>query len=387
MKLLYIAPFPVPIGNDAFSNGGNQKIQITLKLLHELGHEIRIVNSSHTNKRSWFPQINKEHISGPNICYTVYHMPQYGHRKIGKLLQGVFAPVYIRRLARLEKPDLVWIYNCYLFEARSALALAKSRELPFILQLEDLPLAHRRGYFSLKEHFDNVYLPRTLRKAAKVLTVNKNMTAGYSVQENKIVEYPPVIDEALIEMSNHRSDCFSQSKIHIGYFGTLCAEKGVDKICQLYNELPDDFVFHISGSGHMAELIHNMAMMSSGRLVFYGRMSDDDLYQTLCGMDILINPHSDISQMENGVFPFKIMEYMCAKCLIVSTYLPAIGGFDFDGIVFYDGTVTALKASILNAKKQYRSGKAELLRNRAILKFGFSAVKYRLRHEVLDYFV
>jgi glycosyltransferase involved in cell wall biosynthesis len=57
---------------------------------------------------------------------------------------------------------------------------------------------------------------------------------------------------------------------------------------------------------------------------FHGRVDETTLLSLISDCDVLVNLHASIEKMSNGVFPFKVIEYVASGRLVISTDLPAI---------------------------------------------------------------
>jgi glycosyltransferase involved in cell wall biosynthesis len=74
--------------------------------------------------------------------------------------------------------------------------------------------------------------------------------------------------------------------------------------------------------------------------------------------DAIINPHTPISNMGNGVFPFKVIEAIASGRLVISTPLPACG-LDLEASVLFVGhEVHALSKALTEANQFYQSRKS-----------------------------
>jgi hypothetical protein len=159
MKILYSTPLPpsdstINIG----SPGALRKIGLTIKLLKEMGHAVVLLDTSHFS--SFGKVIVKECTTQKKVGTEVVDVvtPHLTfNRKLGKLIQAASAPKIGINLVKKYGFDIVLIYNAYLFESRLVEALFAHSNIPYILQLEDLPWSRRRGYLNIKPILEKIF--------------------------------------------------------------------------------------------------------------------------------------------------------------------------------------------------------------------------------------
>jgi hypothetical protein len=76
--------------------------------------------------------------------------------------------------------------------------------------------------------------------------------------------------------------------------------------------------------------------------------------------DAIVNPHASISNMRDGVFPFKVCEAVASGALVISTALPPIDVELAPAVQFYDGGATALARALAAAPRVYEAHVAEI---------------------------
>lgn len=361
------------------SPGGARKIILTIRLLQRLGHEVFLLDSSHSsNSDGLFSEANiaSKHIGHQEIC--VITPPLWRNRKVGKALQAFGAPKIARRQAHLHKFDLVVIYNAYLFEVRVAQTLLRERSIPFILQLEDLPLARRRGVFNIKPAIENALFAATCKSAALILCVSSAVSSFARKYNDQLALYPPIIDPRIEDYFQTRPNPFSTSNINIGYFGGLNSEKGAHKILKLAQLLDSPYIVHVSGKGDLADQFKDLAKRYPHRVIYHGFVTDERLFALLCTMDILVNPHDTSREFHQGVFPFKLYEYIASGSYVITSKLPGAEADQLGGLCYFDGSVEGLLEKIKAAPSDYSERNQRQLRETVQSIASFSTMKERV---------
>jgi glycosyltransferase involved in cell wall biosynthesis len=164
----------------------------------------------------------------------------------------------------------------------------------------------------------------------------------------------PGLISADLLVETRKNEPFLKDKIKVGYFGGLSEEKGAKLILELYTILPTNFEFIITGTGELESEYLSLAKKSEGRFQYYGRVGDKQLYNLIASTDVILNPHKPISEMTNGVFPFKVTEAIASGRLVISTPLM---DKDFnqilDAVSFIDYDLKQWASVLINSKQIY----------------------------------
>lgn len=379
MRILYSAPLPPEDCDNLGSPGAARKIQLTVSLLQHLGHSVTLLDSSHLSARgslSLKTTIRERRVDSGHV--SVVTPPLAPSRKLGKALQALYAPYIAQKYAVRVGIDCVLLYNAYLFETRVATALFRQLHLPFILQLEDLPWARRRGLLNIKPNIEKRGFRQVCGNASAVLAVNSSILSRVSRYNGQVKLYPPIIDPTLEALARKRAPPFSNEVICIGYFGGLNREKGADKLLDLVSSLGAPYVVHVGGKGDLADTFKTAAKARPDRLVYHGFVPEGTLIDLLCRMDVLVNPHTDLRHLDEGVFPFKLYEYIASGAYVITTKLPAAEAGALRGLCVFDGSLEDLNSKILNAHMAYDPTLQSTLQTEALRYAGFDAAAHRL---------
>ena len=250
------------------------------------------------------------------------------------------AGAFARRLAR-HRCDLVWIYNGYAFEALFARAFLGRCRAPLVVELEDWPLARSRGWRGVKNLLDWIGLRWSLGRAAIVTCVNDAL-AGRPGVGSKALSFP-----GLVEVSG--KDCkepFKNDSVRLGYFGGLHPEKGAHLLLELVPRLRSGWKMVVTGDGPLAEDFRYAAVAHPEKLEFHGIVPGESIEKLQRGCDAYLNPHRSIAAMGDGVFPFKVFEYLSHSRPVISTALPAVTPDVRPAILLIEPTLQSLEAAV-----------------------------------------
>ncbi len=346
-RIIIIAAYSPP-GNSGLSNlGASKKIESVVRMLKTLNKSIVLINSAHNQEEFGRSRVRRQIVGGVNtVVVTPFTLP---NRKIGKLLNLLFAIYCARRFSRKSKKQLIWCYNGYAFECLFALSLDAPKEI--VVEMEDMPFSRKRGRFDIKDRLDSFLLDILADKVNLMTCVNQAIADYFSALPAKKILFPSVINQKLASQGFNAP--FSGGSRTIGYFGGLNQEKGADVMLELVRELPADWRVIVTGGGVLAADFVALAAQFPERLTFGQNVSEEQLHRYMQECDVLVNPHKPIVDMGNGVFPFKVYEYIYTRRLVLTTKLPAERSVIESALEFFDGSVHALKAKLTDAEAIY----------------------------------
>lgn len=375
--IVFIAPYAS--GNSTASSlGGARKIETLLKVLSSLDRDIVLVNSAHAEKGPAGLRVLKGEVSG--VPLTEIRLPLFFQRTMGKLINLAQSKLVEKAIAALGKPDLIWIYNGYAFESILARNLKKRWHCPLVLEFEDWHFSRGRG-LNPKPFLDYLAWRRVLPMVDQVFAVNEPL--GRLAAGRPVHLLPGVVPSVLNEIRRTRTPFESNAiQATVGYFGGLTAEKGADVVLELARLRLPSLQIIASGAGALSKQFEAEAAINPS-LSFGGVVSDERLGQLIASCDVIVNPHSPIAHMQNGVFPFKVIEAVASGRLLISTPLPVGGLSDvLDGVLFFDGSMKGLLAALASAREFYAANAAVIARaaSAAERRFGEQGILDVLRH-------
>jgi glycosyltransferase involved in cell wall biosynthesis len=370
MDILYIAPFATSAfrlrhGDRAPGGmGGERKVSLIAEALMRQGHHVVILSSImlSNSRLAWRTTFRESLACGKRA--TVIYPSAVMLRPLGGLLNCVRAPHLIRQLVKEFKPSVGLIYNTYLFESLAAKELVKRHKIPIVLEIEDLPLARRRGWFNIKPWLDQRCWNSMLERASAFTSVNSAILD--LLPDNKRRDLlPGVIDERLEALGRSRGAPFLGAHKTLGYFGGLTPQKGVKVLINLVPRLPAEWHLTIAGSGPLASEFESLSKRFPDRLTFLGRVSETQLYTAMCACDCTVIPLEQICEGGNGVFPFKVFEFLVARTHVIAPRLPALANLDLSFVQRWDGiSAESLLAKLEAAEIDYEHDK--LPRDKAV---------------------
>lgn len=358
MNILYIAGVTTPAFRARYDNltssamGGSRKARLIMEALARQGHHVVVLSSamSSNSRLAWRAEVREKIRDNVTIIYP----PAFMLRPFGGALNCFRAAGLIRQLLREFDPDAAIVYNTYLFESMATHELARfKKQIPIVLEVEDLPLARRREWCNLKPRLDQCCWKGMLQRASAFTAVN-----GYILNllpDNK-PKYllPGIIDDQLLQNSRARSMPFSGTSRTIGYFGALTEDKGAGVLLDLVPRLPDAWRLVMTGSGPLAPDFERLGCKFPERLSFLGRVDEARLYQAMCACDCTVIPLEQISNEGQGVFPFKTLEFIAAGTHVIASPLATLGDLNLAFIQRWDGkSVDQLLAELACAESKF----------------------------------
>jgi glycosyltransferase involved in cell wall biosynthesis len=251
-----------------------------------------------------------------------------------------------------------------------------------IFEFEDWHFSRGRG-LNPKPTIDYCFWRLAAGTMAGTFVVN-NLLANKMQGLAKNVELlPGIVPQVLADIASHSPPFKTATPtINIGFFSGLNAEKGADIVLQLAHQLPEGYVLHVTGAGALGQDFEQAAAALKGKLCYYGRVDDTTLYQIIAKCDVMLNPHTSIEHMNNGVFPFKVIEAVASGRLLISTPVPTEGLIDvLVGVKFVNHSVEDFLGAILACRHHYMHNSI-LIADCAVLanhKFGEHALLEKIK--------
>ncbi len=344
--IIIVAPYsPVSLSRDPHL-GAARKIEMVVEALAVLDSEIILVNSAH-NEVNAKANIENLEVGGVRVKHVI--PPTYSNKKMGKLLNLKDINKTVSACMAFGQLKMVWIYNSYAFENLFSMVIKKKADVPVVLEFEDWHFSRSRG-LNPKPYIDNLFWKCNLKNIEFSFGVNDklaNIMSGYGVESALL---PGVVPANLIKLCDQET-AFSDEVIKVGYFGGLTEEKGVDVLIDAIDKSPEGYKFFVSGAGILEKDLVLLSNKYPLKLDFHGRITEKKLYELIASVDVIINPHSPINDMSQGVFPFKVVEAVASGKLLITTELPAanVPGL-LEGAVFYDGSAKGLVECITQSR-------------------------------------
>jgi len=360
MNILYVAGYTSPafqsINNDNKTTnlGGMRKIELMCSILVNSGHNVTVLSSTMFGKSSLgirhYHSECKQFDNGKSVRFE--YPAVFMLRTFGGLINCLRSKSIASTLLKDFIPDLAIIYNTYLFESLVTMELV-NRNIPIILEIEDLPLARYRGVFNIKPRLDQMCWDWMLRNTSAFTAVNQPIFNMLPSDKPKIL-LPGIIDQDLIECSKLRSKPFCNDVKILGYFGALSHDKGVSILLELVPQLNSSWQLIVTGSGPLSTKFEELSKAYPDRMIFLGNVDKKIMYETMCSCDCLLIPPENITNQGEGVFPFKTFEYVVSGAHIISVKLPSCDVTD-KALFFqrWDGSLVTLLQLINQSEEDY----------------------------------
>lgn len=351
--ILVVAPYSPPSREGSAHLGASRKLETIISILSRLDATIVLVNSAHNETTPSAIKVDKVKIGGVDVIEIT--PPTYSKRAIGKLKNLFDVEQVIQAIKQYCSPRFIWLYNGYAFEMRLARNAAKVFRVPMLLEFEDFHFSRGRG-INPKPYIDFLLWRLAVKSMAGAFVVNEQLANKLQGRVKHIELLPGIVPQVLADIANECAP-FSgdENQVNVGFFGGLSAEKGADIVLKLAQSLPVGYVVHVTGSGALAKDFEDAAQKLKGKLCYHGRVDDVTLYKLISQCDVMLNPHASIEEMNNGVFPFKVIEAVASGRLLISTSVPMNGLEDvLKGVRFTEHSVEQFHAAILDSREYYK---------------------------------
>jgi len=335
--IILVAPYsPVSLSSHPHL-GAARKLEAVIKVLSALD-EVVLVNSAHNDldKEGFNSEITIGEVSVHQITPKRYKRSSYG-----KLMNIFEVRDLVKKCFSIGEPKFIWIYNSYIFESLFAREVLRNSSCPVILEFEDWFFARKR--LSLKPVLDYLSWMLIVKKINFSFVVNDQLGQRLKPFGVPSSPFPGIISSDLMDVSDARKP-FSSQIVYVGYFGGLSEEKGADFILRMAKSTSHCVRFLVSGAGPL-EMDFLKASKEMENIDFFGCVNDEKLNDIISSCDVILNPHSPIVNMGEGVFPFKVVEAISTGRLVISTPLPLSGSKELlGGVVFVNNEVELLSA-------------------------------------------
>lgn len=360
MKILFIGPFRTKMFNQKYADshfsglGGQRKKQMVLQSLLQGGHEVRLLSTAITHQSFWGWQAVPSHTETfPNGDIQVDHASTIGLKPFSGLLSCLTSWKLGSRVREQYDADVILIYNGTLTETLALIGYLGGRDLPVALELDDLPLARKRG-LNPKPYLDVWSFPQAVRRSKAFILVNKDLQVALKDAVGECLVLPGVIDPELIRCAAGRTPPFSKSEKILFNCSNLSVDRGSDLLLDLIPVLPLGWKLRVAGSGPLHDAFAQAAAQYPDKCEFLGFLQPEQLFPHLASADCVINTPEKLTR-KDSVFPFKIFEYIMSGAHIISTALPSVGDLEIAWFQRWNGSVSQLPDILNQAESDFRN--------------------------------
>lgn len=307
---------------DEYSIAGNNKTENVLKSLKIDGKRPIVISPLFLNKQ------NFEYYSGgvfknKEIGVDVYippHIAIFGINFLTILVMSVF---YTLLIGYRERPSITVFYNYRL--QRMVPAITANLFSTLVLQYEDARISiSEKGQYSS----ENLSLRLVRKIEVYVKPVLDKRIEGAICTTTKLEQLAPTNNTAVVRgvpSVGYSDEMPSRSRdtddIVVMFASKLGPARGIDLFLEATKKIDrKDVQFWIAGYGSATDQIKKqVAELADDRVEFLGLLLGEEYQQRLVDSDILVN-FQDPSLIESEyVFPSKLLDFMSAQSVILST--------------------------------------------------------------------
>ncbi|MFL9934672.1 glycosyltransferase [Paraburkholderia sp. RL18-103-BIB-C] len=363
--IVFIAPYSAAKRASNQNLGAMRKVEFFLTMASHLAGDVLLVNTQHEDEKWAGREVRESRIGDVRVREIA--LRSYPIRTIGKMLNLFEVEAVSREILNFGNPEMVWIYNSYAFEAMLARVLTRKSGARLVFQFEDWPFSRR--YWHPKPLVDFLVWRYFLPAPSVCLAVNDNLsTREHERSGCPVVLCPGVVSEDLRVACRRRRPFEGPEgrRTVIGYFGGLWPEKGADLVLEIMRRSNGRFILHVCGAGPLSSEFEKLSAASEA-VRFHGRVDETTLFNLVSDCDVLINVHSSIEKMGDGIFPFKVVEYVASGRLVISTELPALSMREIhDAVHFVAPDAESILDALSGAESLYRSKHREIEKAMAV---------------------
>jgi len=270
-----------------------------------------------------------------------------------RLLVTLMTMVAVIRLCRRPEVRGSIFYNYRLITAVPAFAAQLFTERPAILEYEDGLFTHRSRPIRLVARG---LLQATNGRLRGALCVNTNLAARLSTDNVAIVRgFPSVGLPDELPDPTHDND-----GVVIMFAGHFDEVRGIDTFLSVVPEVDGEGVtFWISGTGkdHEIERVRKaVARLDDDRVTFFGTLPWEQYRERLVSADVLVNLQDPDAEISEYTFPSKLLDFMSAGGLIVSTDMSDLAETFDDELLIAGTTHDEVVETLETAVEMVRSG-------------------------------
>lgn len=230
-----------------------------------------------------------------------------------------------------RKEDAIYLtYSVYDFMNSGALFWAKVFKIPTCAIIPDLPRNHFeiRKATGIKQLFKDRFLGGSLKcqsRFDKYVLLTEQMKGAIGIGDKPYTVVEGISNPSIFENIADRE----KVEKAVMYAGMLSRKHRTDMLIEAFMETKGDYKLWIFGSGDIEEYIRECAKKDE-RIVFFGRVSREEVLKYECMASLLVNVRDSGEQYTKYSFPSKTMEYMSSGTPLLTTKLPGIPDEYFD---------------------------------------------------------
>lgn len=264
----------------------------------------------------------------------------------GRKMEGYM--MYRKKLRELiEWADEIITYNAF-YPWYGVSKMAEKKQKKSVLILADITPPEEEQKFTRKV-FASMML-NEIKKYTKVVALSERGTELVGKNQEVVVVNGCLHKDKIGRIPKpHKSDVTS-----IAYTGLISEVTGVNLLLEAFQKIPgENYKLTICGQGDIESIQDHQ--IKDKRVQILGLVSNEKYLQVLEDADILINPRNMNFLQNRYNFPSKVLEYIAAGRIVVSTKFNGYEAYD-ENVIFTDSTSESLMIAILKAEEiKYKS--------------------------------
>lgn len=326
--VLYIGSLVDDTISDVYDIGdhsiaGNNKTKNVIRSLQTEETNIVVLSPLFLNKTDLIYRSGRS-VHNDDLDVDVYVPPHVGVFGLNYLTVVLASTLYALMLSLQVKPDMTIFYNYRL--QRMLPAVIGSLGSTLVLQYEDARLElQRRNRISGAESL-HIRILRGIEKATKPL-IDRRVEGAICTNTN-LAEIAPTDNTAIVRgvpSVGHPDEMPDESleddSVVVMFASKLDRERGIDRFLEAAEQIErSDVEFWISGYGSGVKRVRSRVdRLDDDRVRFFGTLPWDEYRQRLVDADVLVNLQNPDNPESEYVFPSKLLDFMSARAVILST--------------------------------------------------------------------
>jgi len=363
-SLLYISPYLPEEIRERYertwhSRAGLNEMQGTIRSLQTDGWDVTVVSPVIPGGDGFdtYPVMRAHDEDRDTDVVVPPTATVFGLKPVNYAITVVFTLVYTVLLyAKLDETVTV-SYNLRPETAVPGLLGKYAFGSPYVLQYEDGLFVHRSRFLRLiaettkrlcNNHLDGAVC--TNRKLEQVLTTdNTAVVRGYPS-----IGMPETLPDPDYADPDHVVVMFA------GHFDRV---RGIDRFLDIATTVDVEGVrFWISGTGYEEQkhrVRDRVQQLDDDRITYFGTLPWEEYRTRIVSADILVNFQSPEAPISEYTFPSKLLDFMSAERVVVSTDMSDLAEALDDQLVIGGRSTDELRSTMTETIEQYRADKID----------------------------
>lgn len=345
-RVLFIGPYLTDelaaVYSTSYSLAGNNKIRGVIESFGTVGAEVDVVapvSMSGTSLRTFGSRTAEDDDLGTTVR-TPATIDAYA---LNYILLPVFTTLTVLLMLYRDDYDHLVFYNYALKTGGPALIGSVVSGVPLYIEYEDGTVHHEHTVIRTTARVLNRLcaarlagaLCATATLADLVPTENTVIVRGFPS-----VGHPETLPDPEFEADGTTVVTFAGRFDHVrGIYPFL-------SVCESIAATRDDVSFWICGYGPAYEDVEARVAELPDAVTFHGTVPDDEYIQRIVSSDILVNLQDPDARISRYTFPSKLLDFMSAGRVVVSTPVSDVAETLGDFVVVTEGDEAAIQRDI-----------------------------------------